>query len=112
MDSSLMYGAVASAQVDVISAFSTDGRIAALGLTVLTDDRHVIPPYDAVLLASPRLVREAPDVLGALRPLAGAIDADRMRHLNAEVDQNGESPAAVARAFIARRAAPDDDATE
>lgn len=102
MDSSLMYTAVASAQVDVISAFSTDGRIAALGLTVLTDDRHVIPPYDAVLLASARLVREAPDVLTALRPLAGAIGADAMRHLNAEVDQQGMSPPAVARGFLAR----------
>lgn len=106
MDASLMYGAVASAQVDVISAFSTDGRIAALGLTVLTDDRHVIPPYDAVLLASPRLAREAPDVLAALRPLDGVIDADRMRHLNAAVDQDGESPGAVARAFLTARHSP------
>lgn len=105
MDSSLMYTAVASAQVDVISAFSTDGRIAALGLTVLTDDRHVIPPYDAVLLASARLTREAPEVLAALRPLAGTIGADTMRHLNAAVDQDGESPAAVARAFLMRRSA-------
>ena len=102
MDASLMYTAVASAQVDVISAFSTDGRIAALGLTVLADDRHVIPPYDAVLLASARLAREAPDVLAALRPLAGTIDADTMRHLNAEVDQEGASPQAVARAFLTR----------
>jgi len=102
MDSSLMYTAVASAQVDVISAFSTDGRIAALGLTVLADDRHVIPPYDAVLLASARLAREAPDVLAALRPLAGTIGADTMRHLNAEVDQKGVSPQTVAREFLAR----------
>ncbi len=104
MDASLMYDAVASAQVDVISAFSTDGRIAALGLTVLTDDRHVIPPYDAVVLASARLTREAPDVLAALRPLAGAIGPDLMRRLNAAVDQDGEAPAAVARAFLARSA--------
>jgi osmoprotectant transport system permease protein len=101
MDASLMYTAAASAQVDVISAFSTDGRIAALGLTVLSDDRHVIPPYDAVVLASARLAREAPDVIAALRPLAGAIDADTMRHLNGAVDQNGESPAAAARTFLA-----------
>jgi osmoprotectant transport system permease protein len=106
MDASLMYSALASAQVDVISAFSTDGRIAALGLSVLTDDRHVIPPYDAVLLASARLVREAPDVVDALRPFGGAIDAATMRHLNAAVDQDGESAGAVARAFLAERRAP------
>ncbi|MCC6766929.1 MAG: ABC transporter permease/substrate-binding protein [Deltaproteobacteria bacterium] len=105
MDASLMYAAVASAQVDVISAFSTDGRIGALGLTVLADDRHVIPPYDAVLLASARLVRERPDVVRALRPLAGAIPPDLMRRMNAAVDQDGETPAAVARAFVARFAA-------
>src|SRR5262249_47969846 len=105
MDSSLMYGAVASAQVDVISAFSTDGRIAALGLAVLTDDRHAIPPYDAVVLASARLTRDAPDVLTALRRLGGAIGPETMRRLNAAVDQDGESPVAVARAFVAGRAA-------
>jgi osmoprotectant transport system permease protein len=103
MDSSLMYTALASAQVDVISAFSTDGRIAALGLTVLTDDRHVIPPYDAVVLARARLAREAPDVLAALRPLAGAIGADTMRHLNAAVDHDGASAGTVAQAFLERR---------
>lgn len=107
MDASLMYAAVASAQVDVISAFSTDGRIAALGLTVLQDDRHVIPPYDAVLLASPRLARRHPEVVNALRPLAGAIGPDLMRRMNAAVDQDGATPAAVARDFLDRgRAAP------
>jgi len=106
MDSSLMYMALASAQVDVISAFSTDGRIAAFGLTILTDDQHVIPPYDAVLLASARLAREAPDVLTALRPLAGAIGADTMRHLNAAVDQDGQSAAAAAHAFLEGGTAP------
>ncbi len=103
MDSSLMYSALASAQVDVISAFSTDGRIAALGLSVLSDDRRVIPPYDAVVLASARLAREAPEVIAALRPLSGTIDAETMRHLNAAVDQDGADPAAVARTFLARR---------
>ena len=44
-----MYQAVARGEVDVISAFSTDGRIAALGLQVLRDDAGVIPPYDAIL---------------------------------------------------------------
>jgi osmoprotectant transport system permease protein len=106
MDASLMYAAVAGAQVDVISAFSTDGRIAALGLTILADDRRVIPPYDAVLLAGARLVREHPDVVRALRALTGAIGPDAMRRLNAAVDEDGATPAAVAQAFVARLVAP------
>jgi glycine betaine/choline ABC-type transport system substrate-binding protein len=45
-------------------------------------------------------------VLAALRPLAGAIGPDTMRRLNAAVDQDGKSPAAVARAFVAERRSP------
>ena len=64
MDPSLMYTALRERQVDVISAFSTDGRIAAFDLAVLDDDRGVIPPYDAIMLASGRVARE---FLGGLR---------------------------------------------
>ena len=100
MDPSLMYQAAASGQVDVISAFSTDGRIAAFDLLVLEDERGAIPPYDAIILAGPRLVRDRPDVVAALRELAGTIDAARMRAMNLAVDQDGASPAAVAGAFL------------
>jgi osmoprotectant transport system permease protein len=96
MDPSLMYEAIAGGEVEVISAFSTDGRISALDLAVLDDDRRAVPPYDAIMLASARLARDAPDVIAALRPLAGAIDADRMRRLNHAVDAEGRSPAQVA----------------
>ena len=100
MDSALMYQAVANKSVDVISAFSTDGRIAAFNLRVLEDDRGTIPPYDAVILVSPDLVRRHPSVAKALRRLAGAIDADRMQRMNLEVDEFGKSPAEVASQFL------------
>ena len=80
--------------------FSTDGRIAALDLVVLEDERGAIPPYDALMLAGPRLVRERPDVVAALRQVAGTIDADRMRRMNLAVDQDGATPAAVAESFL------------
>jgi osmoprotectant transport system permease protein len=104
MDPSLMYEALAQGQVDVISAFSTDGRIAALDLVLLRDERGVIPPYDAVVLVGPRLVRGRPDVLRALRRLEGAIDAGTMQRLNGEVDQGGRSPREVANEWLAARA--------
>jgi len=95
-----MYQAVADGQVDVISAFSTDGRLAALGLTALTDDRGVIPPYDAVVLVGPRLAREHPDVSALLGGLEGRIDAATMQRLNRAVDQQGRTPAEVAREWL------------
>jgi osmoprotectant transport system permease protein len=103
MDPSLMYQAVANGQVDVISAFSTDGRIAALDLILLEDERHAIPPYDAVVLASARLVREHPEAIAALRSLNGTIDADQMRRMNLAVDQDGKSPRAVAEEFLSQK---------
>lgn len=100
MDPALMYQAAREEQVDVVSAFSTDGRIAAYGLVVLEDDRGVIPPYDAIVLTGPRLRREHPDVLSALGSLSGAIDANAMREMNRAVDERSQSPADVARAFL------------
>ena len=101
MDPSLLYQAIAAGQVDAITAYSTDGRIDALSLAVLEDDRRAIPPYDAVVLASPRLAREAPDVLAAVASLDGAVDAARMRVLNRRVDEQHASPRAAAQELLA-----------
>lgn len=103
MDPALMYQAVRESEVDVISAFSTDGRIAAFDLTVLEDDRAVIPPYDAIVLVSGRLAKEHPDVVEALSTLGGAIDAAKMREMNRAVDDEKRTPAAVAEEFLRGR---------
>jgi osmoprotectant transport system permease protein len=100
MDSSLMYQAVRDAQVDVISAFSTDGRIAVFDIELLDDDRGVIPPYDAIVLASARLSKTRPEVLRALALLEGRIDAAAMRQMNLRVDRGGKLPRAVAEQFL------------
>ena len=39
-------------------------------------------------------------MLAALARLDGAIDADRMRAMNLQVDERGEAPGAVAAAFV------------
>ncbi|MFO0549721.1 MAG: glycine betaine ABC transporter substrate-binding protein [Polyangiaceae bacterium] len=99
MDPALMYQAAREGQVDVISAFSTDGRIATYHLRVLEDDRHVIPPYDAVVLVSARLARERPDVVRAMAALEGKIDAPAMQELNRKVDADKLTPREVARSL-------------
>ncbi|MGJ5818768.1 glycine betaine ABC transporter substrate-binding protein [Paludibaculum fermentans] len=102
MDPALMYQALRSGGVDLISAFSTDGRIAPYHLRVLEDDRGAIPPYDAVILVNEQFAHDQPEVVSALRSLEHRIDAGRMRALNAEVDQNGRSPAEAAASYLAR----------
>ncbi len=90
-----MYRAVAGGDVDVISAFTSDGRLAAFDLVVLEDPRDAIPPYDAVLLASPRAARDAA-FLAALQPMVGAIDMTIMREANRRVDLEGDTPGRAA----------------
>lgn len=85
-DSTLMYEAVAGGQVDVISAFSSDGRIEAFDLVLLDDPRDVIPPYDAVLLLGPD-VADCQKLARALQPLVGAIPVEDIRHANLMVDR-------------------------
>jgi osmoprotectant transport system permease protein len=102
MDPSLLYAAVAGGQVDVITAYSSDGRISAYDLITLEDDRGAIPPYDAVVVVSRRLGNRRPDVVAALGVLEGTIDVERMRAMNAAVDRDGKTPAAVAEEFFAR----------
>ena len=63
----------------MITAYSSDGRIVAFDLVTLEDERGAIPPYDAVVLAGPRLARERPDVLAAVARLEGRLDVARMR---------------------------------
>jgi osmoprotectant transport system permease protein len=103
MDPSLLYEAARGDGVDAITAFSTDARIVSYDLVVLEDDRHVIPPYDAVVLVSARAARERPQVVEALRGLEGAIDADTMRRMNVAVDEKKETPAKVAERFLRER---------
>jgi osmoprotectant transport system permease protein len=100
MDPTLLYAAVAEGAVDVISAYSTDGRIAAWDLVLLEDDRRVIPPYDAVVLASRALAERAPDVIQALSRLDGSLDAATMQRLNLAVDRDGRSPREAARELL------------
>jgi osmoprotectant transport system permease protein len=82
-----MYRALASGQADVISAFSSDGRIAADHLVVLSDPREAMPHYDALLLVSPAHVHDE-RFLAAIRPLVNGISVEAMRTANYMVDRD------------------------
>jgi osmoprotectant transport system permease protein len=93
-----MYRALEGGEADVISAFSSDGRIAADHLVVLSDPRRALPPYDAVILISPRHAKDT-GLTGPLLPLVGAISVQTMREANYSVDRPEDklTPSAAAR---------------
>lgn len=99
-----MYRALAGGEADVISAFSSDGRISADKLVVLTDPKGALPPYDAVILVSPKRADDQ-RLLSALRPLVGAVSVEAMRAANYSVDRDRDkaTPAEAARVLLNER---------
>jgi len=94
LDHGLAYDAIRANTVDLIDIYSTDAKVGRYALRVLQDDLGFFPKYDAVLL-----MRAAVDV----RPLAmleGRIDAAAMIAMNAQVELDGQSFAAVAKQFV------------
>jgi osmoprotectant transport system permease protein len=89
-----MYKALAGREVDVISAFSSDGRIAANDLVVLADPQQVILPYDALILIAPKRAADA-RLRRALQPLVGKISIELMQQANFRVDRDTEKMSAA-----------------
>ncbi len=100
MDRNLLYQALSRGTIDLAAGDSTDGRIAALDLVALEDDRRYFPPYEAVPLIRASTLQAHPEIEKALRPLLGKIDAATMRRLNYEIDGKKRDPAEVAREYL------------
>jgi osmoprotectant transport system permease protein len=100
MDLGLTYKAEAERQVDFIAGNSTDGLIDKLGLTVLEDDKHYFPPYDAAPIVRDAVVKKHPELRDALRQLSGKISAEEMRRMNYAVDGDHRDVKDVVRDFL------------
>lgn len=96
----LMYPAIARGDVDVIGAFSTDGRIIEFDLKPLADDREFFPPYEALPVARGEILRRHPPLETVLRELGGLLDNKTMAALNHEVDVAKRNPRDVVRDFL------------
>lgn len=100
MHSGLMYQALAQGEVDVISAYSTDGRIPAFNLQVLEDDLQFFPPYQAAVVIRAATLQRYPELRAVLRLLEGRIDDATMQRLNYAVDEQKRAVPEVAREFL------------
>jgi osmoprotectant transport system substrate-binding protein len=103
MDLGLLTRALVQRQVDLIAGNNTDGLIPALDLSVLEDDHHYFPPYEAVAVMRAEMLKTHPEVKRALDGLAGAISDEDMRRLNYAVDGQHRDVTAVVREFLEHR---------
>ena len=84
----------------MIAGNTTDGLIPAFDLTVLEDDRHYFPPYEAVPIIRDETLTLHPELEPALDALSGKISDDDMRHLNYAVDAQHRDVKEVVRDFL------------
>ena len=100
LDHDLAYRGLMAGTLDLIDLYSTDAEISYYGLSVLHDDQHYFPSYEAVFLYRKDLPTSAKHQLARI---AGRIDAETMRKLNAAVKLAGHSEQSVARTFLEQR---------
>jgi len=103
MDLGLLTRALKDKQVDLIAGNATDGLIPALDLSVLEDDRHYFPPYEAVPIIRQQMLALHPEVKQALDDLAGTISDDDMRQLNYAVDGQHRDVKEVVQEFLKKK---------
>lgn len=103
MESGLMYQALENEDVDVISAFATDGRIISLDFVLLEDDKGFFPPYYAAPVVRGEVLEANPEVADILNQMGGLLDDATMAELNLRVDEGGEEPRPVAEDFLTQQ---------
>jgi osmoprotectant transport system substrate-binding protein len=95
-----VYDATASGECTFGEVFTTDGRIVALDLTVLDDDREYFPKYNVSLVVRKDLLEEHPQIADLVEPVTEKLTDKVLLRLNAEIDVEGREPADVAREWL------------
>lgn len=96
----VMYKAAYEKRLDVISGYSTDGRLKAYDLIVLDDDKKIFPPYYAAPIVRQDALKKFPELEKALNLLSGLITDSIMTALNYRTDYLHQSPERVAEDFL------------
>lgn len=103
LEHGLAYAALAAGEIDLLDAYTTDGKLLDYDVRVLRDDKRFFPPYDAVPLVRGATLRAHPEIADALARLAWQVtNADAVR-LNHEVESGRGTAREVTRAFLIER---------
>ncbi|RYY35342.1 MAG: ABC transporter permease subunit [Sphingobacteriaceae bacterium] len=100
INDAVMYKAAFEKELDVISGYSTDGRLKAYDLIVLNDDKHIFPPYFAAPIVSESALKKFPELENTLNMLSGKITDSVMTELNYRTDYLHQTPEKVAEDFL------------
>jgi osmoprotectant transport system substrate-binding protein len=96
----VIYDATASGSCTFGEVFTTDGRILALHLKVLKDDKNFFPIYNVSLVVRDDTMQDYPQIADLIAPVAKKLTNKVLLRLNAEVDVDGREPTDVAHDWL------------
>jgi glycine betaine/choline ABC-type transport system substrate-binding protein len=100
MTTGLRYTAIAQNDIQVMDAYSTDGKLKEFDMVVLEDDKKFFPPYNGAPLVREETLVKNPQLRTVLDQLGGTLTDESMLQLNYRVEVKGEDPEDVARDFL------------
>lgn len=100
VNDAVMYKAAFEGELDLISGYSTDGRIKAFDLYVLEDDKKIFPPYFAAPIIKTKTLEKFPELQETLNLLSGKFSDSIMTDLNYRSDYLNETPEKIAKDFL------------
>lgn len=101
LDGNIRYQAIASDEVEITDAFSTDALLKKMKLVTLEDDIQFFPPYYAVNFVRTDAFEKYPELKPLLSKLDGLISEKKMMEMNYMVDIEGMNSKDVAHNFLA-----------
>lgn len=103
LEHGLAYEAIDNGSIDLVDAYSTDGKLLRYPLRVLDDDKGFFPPYNAAPIVRGATLRANPELREALDALAFKIPDKTMIQLNYQVEEQGKGFREVAYAFLVQQ---------
>ncbi|MFI6859437.1 glycine betaine ABC transporter substrate-binding protein [Streptomyces sp. NPDC050421] len=101
MDAGIVYTQVSKSDSCLLGeVFTTDGRIKAMNLDVLVDNKHFFPNYNAAPVVHTATFDKYPVIAALLDPLSARLTTEVAQVLNAKVDVEGEDPHEVAKDWL------------
>ena len=101
MDAGIIYTQVSESNSCLLGeVYTTDGRIKAMDLDVLVDDKHFFPNYNAAPVIHTATFDRYPEIAGLLDPVSRRLTTEVAQELNAKVDVDGQDPHIVAKDWL------------
>ncbi|MFB7714358.1 glycine betaine ABC transporter substrate-binding protein [Streptomyces sp. NPDC056105] len=102
MDTGIIYTQAAKGTCTFGEVFTTDGRIKAMKLRVMADDKHFFPNYNAAPEMNTKSLEKYPAMAKVIEPITKKLNNTVAQELNAKVDVDGQDPHDVAKDWLVK----------